>query len=112
VSTPIAKRFAGGKTQGATLIATSGDNTIASPSAGKKLTLFWIFLSASQDNASEVLAIVKLGSRVVYQAYLGNPGAFAHWEPVAADDADDALIVNLSASSQSVAVNYTITESP
>ena len=109
VATPVAKRFGGGKTQGATLISASGDNTIATPATGKRLTLYWIFLSSSQDNASEVLALVKLGARVVYECYLGNPGAFAHWEPVTADAEGDALLVNLSGAA-SVAVNYTITE--
>ena len=108
-STPTAKRYSGGKTQGATVISTSGDNVIVTPSAGTKLTLYWVFLSSSQDNASEVLATVKLGSTVVYQCYLGSPGAFAHWEPVSADAEGDALIVNLSAA-ESVAVNYTVTE--
>lgn len=105
----VSKRFSGGKTSGATLITATGDNDVKIPAVGKRLTLYWIFLSASQDNAGEVLATVKLGTRVIYKAYLGNPGAFAHWEPEVADAVNDKLIVNLSAAAN-VAVSFTTTE--
>lgn len=109
VKTPSAVRFSGSGTTSGVTISASGDNTIYTPSAGKSVRLRWIGLSASQNNSAEVLATVKLGTKVVYEWYLGNPGAFAHWESVAANNPGDALIVNLSAAA-SVAVSYTVEE--
>jgi len=105
-----AKRFNGGKNSGATTIAASGNNTVIAPTVGARLTLYWIFLSSSQNNSAEVLATVRLGAKVIYRCFLGNPGAFGHWEPVVADAVNDALIVELSAAGQSVAVSYTTSE--
>ena len=107
----IGKRFAGGKNTSATIISSIGNNIIYTPGTGKLLTLFWIFLSSRQDNTQEVVATVKLGSKIIYQCYMGNPGAFAHWEAISADNINDALIINLSTGSQNIAVNYTTTES-
>ncbi len=106
----VAERFGGLKKVAALVVSGSGDNVIHTPAAGKTLTLVWIGMSTSQDNASEVLATVKLGDKVCYVWYLGNPGAFAHWEPIIADNPDDELIVNLSAAGQNVAVNATYKE--
>jgi hypothetical protein len=41
-------------------------------------------------------------------SYLGNPGAFAHWEPVSGE-VGDKLIIELSGA-QKVAVSYTYSE--
>lgn len=107
----VGNRFAPGeRITAATLVSSSGDNMIHTPTSGKKITLFWVGLSSSQNNAAEVLLTVKLGAKVCYQWYMGNPGAFSHWEPIVADNPNDALIVNLSTGGNSVAVDYTYTE--
>lgn len=105
----LTNRFSGGKEAAAALVEAEGETTLQSPAAGKLLTLYWIALSSSQENAGEVLAVVKLGTKVLYEWYLGNPGAFMHWEPVKGA-AGDKLILKLSGS-QKVAVSYTFTES-
>lgn len=94
-------------TTNGTVISASGENTIYTPASGKKTRLKWLGLSASQNNTAEILATVKIGTKVVYQWYLGNPGAFAHWEEVDGSNANDPLIINLSGA-QSVAVSYTV----
>jgi hypothetical protein len=74
-----------------------GDNTLHTPAAGKRIRLYWLALSASQDNAAENLAIVKFGAAgaAVYRWRLGNPGAFVGGRTV--EGASDApLILNLS----------------
>lgn len=105
----VGTRFAGAKHTSGTTITASGDTTIYTPASGKKLTLFWVFLSASQGNVNEALATVRLGAKVAYTVYLGAPGAFGHWEPILADNPNDPLIVNLSAAAN-VAVSFTTTE--
>ena len=108
----VGKRFAGGKTTQALLVNTSGDTTVHTPATGKVLTVYWVGLSSSENNAAEVLATVRIGSGSAtnYQWYLGNPGAFSHWEPISSGVANDALIVNLSNSGNPVLVNYTYSE--
>ena len=102
----LTNRFAGGKiTTGTTIEATT---TIRSPKANEYLTLYWIWLFSSQENTGEVLATVKLGAKTVYVTYLGNPGAFAHWEPEAGE-VGDKLVVELSGAAK-VAVSYTYSE--
>lgn len=108
--TTVGNRFAGGKITSASVVSSSGDNTIHTPASGKTIVLFWVGLSSSQNNAAEVLVTVKLGSKVCYEWYLGNPGAFSHWEPIVADNANDALTVNLSLGGNNVAVDYTYLE--
>lgn len=103
----LTNRFAGEKeTTGSLIEATT---TLHSPAASNQITLYWIWLYSSQENAGEVTATVKLGAKTVYETYLGNPGAFAHWEPVTGE-VGDKLVVELS-SGQKVAVSYTYSES-
>jgi hypothetical protein len=105
----LTNRFSGGKEAGAALVEAEGETTLQSPAATKLLTLYWIALSSSQENTGEALATVKLGTRTLYEWYLGNPGAFMHWEPIKGE-AGDQLILKLSAA-QKVAVSFTYTES-
>lgn len=106
----VSKRFGGGKTQGAQAINTSGNNTILTPASGKKIRLYWLGLSTSQDNAAEVLALAKFttGGTPFYRWNLGAPGAFSHWE-VVTGGTDEALVINLSGA-QTVQANYTYSE--
>lgn len=108
----VGKRFSGGKNTAAAIASASGDTAIYTPAPGKTLTLYWVGLSSSQSNPGEALVTVRLGSKVVYEWFMGNPGAFSHWEPVTADNPDDPLIVALSSpQSPGIAVNFTTTES-
>jgi hypothetical protein len=104
----ITQRWGGGKSSESALIESGGVNVLVTPESGKAITLYWIALWASQENSAEVLASVKLGSKTPYKAFLSNPGAFAHWEPVLAE-ANAALIVELSGA-QKVAVSWTYSE--
>lgn len=111
VTGTFAKRFAPGvRTTVASTISTTGDNTIVTPAAGMRLRVTWLGLSSSQDNAAEVLAIVKFAAAgaAKYRWYMGNPGAFSHWEAIEGG-ANEALIVNLSGA-QAVQVNVTYEE--
>ena len=104
----LTNRFAGEKISAATTLEASGETTLHSPVPGNQLTLFWIFLSSSQENTGEVLATVKIGTETAYETYLGNPGLFAHWEPILGA-VNAKLILNLSGN-QKVAVSYTYSE--
>jgi hypothetical protein len=102
----LTNRFAGGKeTTGVLVEATT---TLRTPETAKFLTLYWIWLYSSQENTGEVTVTIKLGSKTVYVSYLGNPGAFAHWEPVTGE-VGDKLVIELSGT-QKVAVSYTYSE--
>ncbi|HXJ92621.1 MAG TPA: hypothetical protein VMT20_07030 [Terriglobia bacterium] len=105
----ITNRFAGEKLSVATTVEAGGETTLREPEAGKQITLYWVALSSSQENTGEVLASVKLGTETIYEWYLGNPGAFMHWEPVVGA-VNAKLILNLSGA-QKTAVNFTYTES-
>jgi hypothetical protein len=100
----------GVRTTKAGIATSSGDNTIHTPASGKKCRLYWIGLSASQDNAAENLVIVKFGAagEAKYRWRMGNPGAFSHWEPIEGA-ADEALILNL-ANGEDVDWNITVEE--
>jgi hypothetical protein len=102
----LTNRFAGEKETTGALIEASG--TLKSPAAGKQLILYWIWLYSSQENAGEVSAVVTLGAKEVYVTYLGNPGAFAHWEPVEGE-VNDKLGITLSGT-QKIAVSFTYSE--
>jgi hypothetical protein len=102
----LTNRFAGGKvTTGLFVEATT---TLRTPTSGNLLTVYWVWLFSSQENAGEVEAIVKLGAKKVYATYLGNPGAFAHWEPETGEP-NDPLVLELSGA-QKVAVSFTYSE--
>lgn len=105
----ITNRFSGDKITEATVLETQGLHTIHAPLEGHFLTLYWVALSSSQENAGEVLATIKIGAQTAYEWYLGNPGAFMHWEPLKGE-LNDALTVTLSGA-QKVAVSYTYSES-
>lgn len=80
------------------LANTAGDNTLHTPAAGKKIRLYWIALSSSQDNAAENLIQVKLtdaDGAVKYRWRMGNPSAAAFSRTVEGD-VDAPLILNLA----------------
>jgi hypothetical protein len=80
------------------LANTIGDNTLHTPVAGKRIRLYWIGLSTSQDNTAENLAIVKLtdaDGTTKYRWRLGNPGAFVGGRTIEGN-ADEPLILNLA----------------
>ncbi len=80
------------------LANTIGDNTLHTPAAGKRIRLYWIGLSTSQDNAGENLAIVKLtdaDGTTKYRWRLGNPGAFVGGRTIEGN-ADEPLVLNLA----------------
>lgn len=105
----LTNRFAGAKLSASTKVETVGETTLLTPAANQFITLYWIWLYSSQENTGEVEAVVKLGAKTPYTTYLGNPGAFAHWEPIEGE-VGDKLILKLSGN-QKVAVSYTYTES-
>ncbi len=77
---------------------TAGDNTLHTPASGKKIRLYWIALSTSQDNAAENLIQVKLtdaDGSVKYRWRMGNPGAFAGSRTIEGN-VDTPLILNLA----------------
>ena len=104
----LTNRFAGEKETTGQIVESAGATTLLTPAASKFITLYWIWLFSSQENSGEVTATVKLGSKTAYVSYLGNPGAFAHWEPIAGS-VGDKLILELSGP-QKVAVSYTYSE--
>ena len=103
----LTSRFSGLKTTTGIVVETSGPTTLVTPAAAKELTVYWVGLVASEENAGEVLATVKLGTETLYEWYLGKAGAFAHWEPVTHAG---NLTIELN-HAYKVAVNYTYTES-
>lgn len=105
----ITNRFAGEKQTEAKTVEASGETTLLTPAAGKQITLYWICLYASQGNTGEVQATVKLAPYTPYSMYLGNPGAFMHWEPIVGETGAK-LVLELSGN-QKVAASYTYTES-
>jgi hypothetical protein len=87
----------GTHTTKAGLANTTGDNTLHTPATGKKIRLYWLALSTSQDNAAENLVRVKFGAAGsdVYRWRMGNPGAFSGSRTVEGA-VDTALILNLA----------------
>jgi hypothetical protein len=80
------------------VVSTIGDNTLHTPASGKKIRLYWIGLSTSQDNAAENLIQVKLtdaDGTVKYRWRMGNPGAFAGGRTIEGN-VDEPLILNLA----------------
>lgn len=106
----LSRRFAANSARvtGAAQVTAIGSNTVYTPAAGKLVRLHWVGMSSSQNNAGETLAIVQLGSKVLYRWNLGNPGAFSHFE-IADGAVNSPLTVNLSAA-YPVEMNYTVEE--
>jgi hypothetical protein len=108
--TTLNYRFApaAGRITSAVRKAAAGDNIIVTPAGGKKIRLLWLGMSCSENNTAEGLAVVKLGSTIIYRWNMYAGGGFSHWQPI--DGAVDAeFIVNLS-TSQPVDINYTYEE--
>jgi hypothetical protein len=104
----LTNRFAGEKlTEGFTL-ETIGATTLKTPAASHFLTLYWIGVSSSQENTGETLMTIKVGSKTVYEWFMGNPGAFMHWEPVSGE-VGDKIVLELAAP-QMIAGSFTYSE--
>lgn len=96
-----ARRYAGGKSSKTASVTASGDTTIHTPEAGKKIRLFWVSAINDPDQSVSPRVIVKFGSTELYRAY-----AIAHWE-VFDGAVDEPLVVNLDqAADVAVTVHY------
>lgn len=104
----LTNRFGGGKTSESSVVETSGETVLVTPSAGKAVTLYWIGLWTAEGNTAEVKVEVKVGAQTPYTVFLGKAGAFTHWEAITGN-ANDTLAIKLSAA-QKVAVSFTYTE--
>lgn len=103
-------RFAAGiRTTEAFQVTASGDNTVKTPAAGKRLRVHWVGMS-SPDGGTERLVILKFGTggSAKYRWYMGSPGAFSHWETIEGA-VDEALVANL-AGAATVQVNLSYEE--
>lgn len=118
LSWPTVDRYAqnkfrpGVRTTDSLIVAALGYTTLHTPTAGTRIRVLWIGMSSSQNNGGEVLAKVGFGNpftQTPYSWYMGNPGAFSHWEPLEGG-LNEVFVINLSAGSQSVAVNWTLEE--
>lgn len=89
VASDIDWRFGGGKLAITAQVTLSGDTTVHTPAAGKKIRLFWISALNDPDAAQSPRIIVKFGTSELYRAY-----AVAHWE-VFDGAVDQPLVVNL-----------------
>lgn len=90
----------------------SGNQTVLTPTTGKRLLVHWIGMSASTSNSAGVRAIIKFTSASTDAKYdwdLGVPGQFSHWETLRGG-IDERLVLNLSGA-QTVRVNCTFEES-
>lgn len=94
-------RYSGGKSAVTATATSSGDTTVYTPTAGKKVRLYWISCINDPDSSLTPLVKVKLGSAEFYRGY-----AIAHWE-VFDGATNAALIVNLDeAGSVSITAHY------
>jgi hypothetical protein len=105
----LTNRFAGEKETYSFIVTEEGTTNLWTPSAGKQITLWWVALNSSQNNTEEVLAVVKLPPWEPYAWYMGNPGAFMHWEPIVGSVGAE-LSLELQGAGQSVIINFTLTE--
>lgn len=92
--------------------AASGNQTVITPSTGKRLLVHWVGMSASTSNSAGIRAIIKFTSASTDAKYdwdLGVPGQFSHWETLRGG-LNETLVLNLSGA-QTVRVNVTFEES-
>lgn len=104
----VSRKFGSGKTTRAMQVAATGDNPVVAPAAGRRLRVFWVGMSTSENNGGEVLTQVRIGGTTHYRWRMGSPGAFSHWE-VLEGAPNEALIVNLD-QPLPVEFNYTYEE--
>lgn len=94
----LSGRFGGGKSAYAAVISTSGDTTVITPAAGKRVRVYWVSFIPNSDNTAANLVTVKFaGGTSMYVGY-----AMAHWEEFTGTT-NQAVVVNLS-NTQPVAV--------
>ncbi len=103
----VGRRFAPSTTRltRAQTIAVATSTVLVATTAAQKVRLYWIGLSSSQNNLTENSVQVKIGTTVIYDWYMGNPGAFAHFEIVDGTLDDDLIIVTSTA--DAIKVNFT-----
>lgn len=106
----LARRYSpsSARSTAAALFSAAGDSAVVIPPSGKAVRLYWIALSTSQTNPGENLVTVKFGASgtPLYQWYMGNPGAFSHYE-IVQGAVDQSLYVNLANGTNPVLVNVT-----
>lgn len=93
----VANRYGGGKQALAATVTATGETTVHTPAAGKKMRLFWVSAINDPDQSQSPLIQIKLGATELYRAY-----AVAHWEVF--DGAVDAPLTVTLDQSGSVAV--------
>ncbi len=104
----LTNRFSGEKETFSFITTEAGKIELWKPTAGKRLTLYWVAMNTPESNTAEVKAVIQLGSLEPYAWYLGIPGAFMHWEPIVG--ATNASLYIETSAAQTVAVSFTITE--
>lgn len=103
--TTLARKFGSGKITRGQAITLSGDTAAVTPAPGNRVRLFWVGMSTSESNVSEVLVQIKFGTTVHYRWRMGSPGAFSHWE-VIEGGVNQPLVVNLD---QPMPVEFNVT---
>lgn len=99
MSGAIHTRFAGVKSSYASKLQTAGDTVVITPSAGRRILVYWVFFMPNPDNASANFVTVKFtNGQIMYAGYL-----MSHWE-LFEGNVDDTVTVNLE-NAGPVAVN-------
>ena len=104
----VARKFGSGKITRAVQVNALGNTPVVTPTAGRRLRLFWVGMSTSENNGGEVLVLIRFGATTHYRWRMGSPGAFSHWE-VIEGAVDEPLTVNLD-QPLPVEFNYTYEE--
>lgn len=92
VTTDLDYRFSGGKTSYAAVLSASGDHTVITPTAGKRIQIYWIAFVPNSDNTISNLVTVKLSVSAI-NMYIGY--ALAHWE-LFTGAINEAVTINLT----------------
>jgi hypothetical protein len=92
----------------ATTISAAGDSVVRTPAAGKRLRIYWIGMSTSENNSAETKVTIKFGTDTLYIWNMSAPGAFSKGQMIIGE-LDEPLSVNLS-QAQPVDVNITYDE--
>lgn len=99
-------RYGGGKSSVCGTVSTAGDTTVVTPSAGNRITLYWVSAIADPQTSTNPVITILQGSTCRYSGY-----AVAHWEKFVGG-IDEPVVVNLSTGGTTVAVTIHYTEGP
>lgn len=88
---------------------TTASTTLYTPTAGKKLRLRYVSLSAL-SSGTECLVTILFGGQTIYLWGLSAPGAFSRRALRKADNADDPLVVTLAPTGGPVYINWELEE--